>query len=181
MLDCWNKCRLIYVSSAVKLNEQRRRDLENLKWLVKTCHAGRTSPTSFHTNRNCCAATSLDDELRSNYVFKNTFLCSNRKFQYTVGMHLNLKVMDESSFSKLSVTSPTSQLILQPFPRFTYFTAHSPTLPLLRLRHSSFSSPSFASTTSQDFHLSHLASRPCRKVHIPMRCFGWYQGHPESK
>ena len=64
-----------------------------------------------------------------------------------------------SSFSKLSVTSPTLQLILQPFPRFTYVTAHSPTLPLLRLRHRSFFSPSFASTTSQDFHF-HLASRP---------------------
>ena len=34
------------------------------------------------------------------------------------------------SFSRLSVTSPTSQLILKPFPRFTYVTAHSPTLPL---------------------------------------------------
>ena len=52
------------------------------------------------------------------------------------------------SFSKLSVTSPTSQLILQPFPRFTYVTAHSPTLTLLHLRHSSFSNPSFASPTS---------------------------------
>ena len=40
----------------------------------------------------------------------------------------------ESSFSNLSVTSPTSQLILQPFPRFTYATTHSPTLPLLHLR-----------------------------------------------
>ena len=65
------------------------------------------------------------------------------------------------SFSKLSVTSPTSQLILQPFPRFTYVTTHSPTLPLLHLRHSSFSNPSFASPTSQDFHLSYLANRPC--------------------
>ena len=54
-----------------------------------------------------------------------------------------------------------TQLILQPFPRFTYITAHSPTLPLLHLRHSSFSNPSFASPTSQDFHLRHLASRPC--------------------
>ena len=36
-----------------------------------------------------------------------------------------------------------------PFPRFTYVTAHSPTLPLLHLRHSSFSNPSFASPTSQ--------------------------------
>ena len=66
----------------------------------------------------------------------------------------------ENELSKLSIASPTSQLILQPFPRFTYVTAHSPTLPLLHLRHSSFSNPSFASPTSQDFHLLHLASRP---------------------
>ena len=52
-------------------------------------------------------------------------------------------------FSNLSVTSPKSQLILQPFPRFTYVTAHSPTLPSLYLRHSTFSNPSVASPTSQ--------------------------------
>ena len=40
----------------------------------------------------------------------------------------------QSSFSKLSVTSPTSQLILQSFRRITYVIAHSPTLPLLHLR-----------------------------------------------
>ena len=68
---------------------------------------------------------------------------------------------EQSSFSKLSVTSPTSQLILQPFRRFTYVTANSPTLPLLHLRHSSFSYPSFASPTSQALHLIYLASRPC--------------------
>ena len=55
---------------------------------------------------------------------------------------------------------PTSQLILQHFRRFTYVTAHSPTLSLLHLRHSSFSNLSFASITSQALHLSHLASRP---------------------
>ena len=54
-----------------------------------------------------------------------------------------------SSFSNLSVTSPTSQLILQPFRRFTYVTAHSPTLPSLYLRRSSFSNPSVALPTSQ--------------------------------
>ena len=61
-----------------------------------------------------------------------------------------------------SVASPTSQFILQPFRRFTYVTAHSPTLPslhlrqahspilpLLHLRHSSLSNPSVASPTSQ--------------------------------
>ena len=63
----------------------------------------------------------------------------------------------ESSFSKLFVTSPTSQLILQHFRRFTYVTVHSPTLPLLHLCHSSFSNPSFAYPTSQ---VLHLASRP---------------------
>ena len=50
------------------------------------------------------------------------------------------------SLSNLSVTSPTSQLILlQPFHRFTYVTAHSPTLPLLHLRHSSFSNSELCS------------------------------------
>ena len=40
-------------------------------------------------------------------------------------------------------------LILQAFSRFTYVTAHFPTLPFLYLRHSSFSNPSVASPTSQ--------------------------------
>ena len=72
------------------------------------------------------------------------------------------------SFSNLSVTSPTSQLILQPFIRFTYATAHSPTLPLLHLRHSSFSNPSFASPTSQALRLIHLASRPWFQIFISL-------------
>ena len=38
---------------------------------------------------------------------------------------------------------------LQPFLYFTYVTTHSPTLPSLYLRHSSFSNPSVASPTSQ--------------------------------
>ena len=72
-----------------------------------------------------------------------------------------LNVLQLRSFSNLSITSPTSQLILQPFRRFTYVTVHSPTLPLLHLRHSLFSNPSFASLTSQALHLRHLASRLC--------------------
>ena len=71
-----------------------------------------------------------------------------------------LYIYELCSFSNHSVTSPTSQLILQTFRRFTYVTAHSPTLPLLHLRHSSFSNPSFASAASQALHLIHLASRP---------------------
>ena len=65
---------------------------------------------------------------------------------------------DLCSFSNLFVTSPTSQLNLQPFRRFAYVTAHSPTLPLLHLRHSLFSNPCFASATSQALHLIHLSS-----------------------
>ena len=81
-----------------------------------------------------------------------------------------------NSFSDPSVALPTSQLILRPFFRFSYVTAHSPTLlslllrhrpftyvtwraamsrahsptfPLLRLRHSSFSNRSVALLPSQ--------------------------------
>ena len=46
---------------------------------------------------------------------------------------------------------------------FTYVTAHFPTLPLLHLRHGSFSNPSFASPTTQALHLRLLASHPCNK------------------
>ena len=53
------------------------------------------------------------------------------------------------SFSNHSVTSRTSQLILQSFRRFTYDRAHSPTLPLLHLRHISFSTPAVVLPTSQ--------------------------------
>ena len=53
------------------------------------------------------------------------------------------------SFSNLSVALPTSRLNLQPFCRFTYVTAHSPTLLSLYLRHNSFFNPSVALPTSQ--------------------------------
>ena len=96
---------------------------------------------------------------------------------------------DVCSFSKLSVTLPTSQLILQPFRRFTYVTAHSQILPLLHLRHSSFSNPSFASPTSQALHLIYLASQqssfsnlpvasPSTQLIIqPFRCFTYVTVH----
>ena len=74
-----------------------------------------------------------------------------------------------NSFSNPLVASPTSQFILQPFAsptsralhliqsrahsptfrHFTYIATHSPNLPSLYLRHSSFSNPSVASLTSQ--------------------------------
>ena len=42
-----------------------------------------------------------------------------------------------------------AELILKPLRHFTYVTTHSPILPLLYLRHSSFFNPSVASHTSQ--------------------------------
>ena len=74
------------------------------------------------------------------------------------------------SFSNLSLTSPTSQLILQLLRGFTHVTADSPTVLLLHQRHSSFSNPSFASPTSQALHLRHLASRPCYEYSSILLC-----------
>ena len=45
----------------------------------------------------------------------------------------------QSSFSKFPVTSPTSQLILQPFRHFIYVTPHSQTLISLLVRQRLFS------------------------------------------
>ena len=74
----------------------------------------------------------------------------------------------------LHIASPTLQLILQRFRRFTYVTAHSPpfrrftyntaestTLPPLHLRHMSFYNPSVASPTSQALQVLHLVRRTC--------------------
>ena len=70
-------------------------------------------------------------------------------------------VSHHSSISNPSVASPTSQLILQPFRRFTDVTSHSPTLPSVHLRHSSSSNPSVASPTS------HLIIQPsCRFTYV---------------
>ena len=77
------------------------------------------------------------------------------------GHSFSLKMLTRTSRENFSVTSPTSKLILLPIHRFTYVTAHSPSLLLLHLSHSSFSSPSFASPTSQALHLRHMASCPC--------------------
>ena len=49
----------------------------------------------------------------------------------------------------LTAVTVAAKLILQAFRCFTYVTAHSPTLPSLYLRRSSFSNPSVASPTSQ--------------------------------
>ena len=91
-------------------------------------------------------------------------------------------------FSKLSVTAPTSQLILQPFPRFTYVTTHYPTLPLLHLRHSSFSNPSFVTGFSlmspgeppMDFRISDLVKTLIELIFNPCSEFRWSREGPVS-
>ena len=72
-------------------------------------------------------------------------------FKLSIASPMSQLIHEQSSFSKLYIASPMSQLILQSFLHFTYITAHSPTLPSLYLRHSSFSNPSFASLTSEVF------------------------------
>ena len=66
--------------------------------------------------------------------------------------------------NELSVTLPTSQLVLQPFCRFSYVTDHSLTLLSLYLRHSSFSNPSVALPMSQI-------------ILKPFRCFTYVTAH----
>ena len=78
-----------------------------------------------------------------------------------------------TSFSNLSITSPTLQLILQPFCCFTYITAHSPTIPLLHLRHRSFSNPSFASPASQALHLISPGELPMLSSSIYLHIISW--------
>ena len=68
--------------------------------------------------------------------------------------------------------------ILQPFRNFTYVTTHSPTLPSLYLRHSSFSSPSVASPTSQlilqpFFRFSSVTSSSLNSPGLPPMCTEW--------
>ena len=55
----------------------------------------------------------------------------------------------ENTYVLICQTYSCHILILQAFRRFTYVTAHSPTIPSLYLRHNSFSNPSVASPTSQ--------------------------------
>ena len=66
----------------------------------------------------------------SQFILRPSF-----RFFYVTSSSFNSELC---SFSNLSAISPTLQLILQPFRRFTYGTAHSPTLLSLLLRHKLF-------------------------------------------
>ena len=78
-------------------------------------------------------------ECHFTYVIAHTPTLLSPYLRHSSFSNPSVALLRHSSFSNLSVTSPTSQLILQPLPRFTYVTIHSPTIPLLHLRHSSFS------------------------------------------
>ena len=87
------------------------------------------------------------------------------------------------SFSKFTITSPTSQLILQPFCHFTYVTAHSTALPLLHLHHRHFTYITAHSPTLPLLHLCHSsfynpsAVSPMSQVILePFRCFTYDTG-----
>ena len=80
-----------------------------------------------------------------------------------------MHIIDDGQYSFRATTNKATplwaELILQPFRHFAYVTAHSPTLPSLYLRHSSFSSPSVASPTSQPiqqpfFRFSYVTDSP---------------------
>ena len=88
------------------------------------------------------------------YRFEKKFYCyhvTRWRLQYVTAHSTTFPPLHlrHSPFYNLSAASPTSQLILQPFRRFTYVTAHSTTFPPLHLRHSSFYNLSAASSTSQ--------------------------------
>ena len=113
------------------------------------------------------------------------------KLDYHITVYFLFILVTESSYSNLSG-------------RFTYVTAHSPTLPPLYLRHSSFSNPSVASPTSQlilqpfrrftyvtahsptlpPFYLRHssfsnssVASPTSQLILQPVRCFTYVTIH----
>ena len=106
---------------------------------------------------------------------------------------------EQSSFSNLSVTSPMSQLILQPFRRFTllilkpfrhfaYVTAHSPTPPSLHLAHSPTlpslhlaHSPTFPSLRRRHSSFSNpsVASPTSQLILQPVCCFTYVTAHSQ--
>ena len=98
-------------------------------------------------------------------------------------VHLFHQCSQSGSLYSHCVASPTSQLILQPFHRFTYITAHSTTLPLLNLRHRHFTYVTAHSPTLPPLHQRHSsfynpsAAWPTSQVILqPFRCFTYVTG-----
>ena len=120
----------------------------------------------------------LENELCYDY---NNQLCSFSNISVTAhSPTLPSLYLRHSSFSNPSVASPASQLILQPFFRFTYVTVHSPTLLSLYLHHSSFSNPSFVSPTSQLILQPSVTLAMPQIILQPFRCFTYVTVHPPT-
>ena len=88
-------------------------------------------------------------------------------------------ILPELSNGIYPITSPTSQLILQHFPCITYVTPHSPTLPLLHLCHSSFSSPFslFLRHKQSSFSDLSVTSPASQLILQPFRRFTYVAAH----
>ena len=122
-------------------------DLGDLK-LPDICLTGEEKPRKNLTQETCPDRGSTPGPLRDRracYHLLHSGGHTHWAFVWVASLFFNKLC----SLSNLSVTSLTSQPILQPFRRFTYVAAHSETLPSLHLRRSSFSNPSVASPTSQ--------------------------------
>ena len=81
------------------------------------------------------------------------------------------------------IDSPSSQLILKLFRRFTHVTAHSTVLPLLHLRHRHFTCVTAHSPTLPPLHLRHSsfynpsAASPTSQIILhPFCCFTYVTG-----
>ena len=78
------------------------------------------------------------------------------------------------SFFNSSDTSPTSQLIFQPFRSFTYVTPHFPPLPLLHPHHSPFSNPLWLHLRYNWFFTPSVSSPTSQFIFHPFRCFTYH-------
>ena len=120
------------------------------------------------------ARKNLSSWKKSAYIATNIYMLAGGRawmfdtFQLYICVRTQKSISQlQSSFSNLSVTSPTSQLILQPFRRFTYVTTHSSTIPLLHLPYVTVHSPTLLSLLLRHKFftiLIHLTSCPCYKV-----------------
>ena len=102
----------------------------------------------------------FDGQLISEDRCGSNFLTFVIQFKKNPVKNLNLDICPTGdhglcSFSNLSVTSPMSQLSLQPFRCFTYVTAHSPTIISLLLRHSIFTFVTWRAAHAGDRTLDH--------------------------
>ena len=128
VFQCWRSSEILNLNNLLNI-KIRKKVVWTFRFLITWIIIGYNNGTHFPSNLYM--------------IFLWSFL-----FMVTITIYIQSWItlsLYQSSFSNLSVISPTSQLIFQRFRRFIYITAHYPTLLLLHLRHSSFSNPSFTS------------------------------------